>query len=86
MQTAPGSYQKRRVDTCLRRPVGEVADGVFAFGGAAEHGVSPGTSGVPIAAYQFTLNTQSSAGEKMTFVTMQSGIGQSQTSRFMGGT
>lgn len=29
----------------------------------------------PIAAYKFTLNTQSSAGAKVTLVTMQSGIG-----------
>ena len=29
----------------------------------------------PIAAYQFTLNTQSSAGAKVTLVSMQSGIG-----------
>lgn len=31
--------------------------------------------GSPIAAYQFTLNTQSSAAAKVTLVTMQSGIG-----------
>jgi hypothetical protein len=29
----------------------------------------------PIAAYQFTLNSQSSAGAKVTLVSMQSGIG-----------
>lgn len=31
--------------------------------------------GHPIAAYQFTVNTQSSAGAKVTLISMQSGIG-----------
>jgi hypothetical protein len=31
--------------------------------------------GKPIAAYQFTINTQSSAGAKVTFIALQSGIG-----------
>jgi hypothetical protein len=31
--------------------------------------------GAPIAAYQFTLNTQSSAGAKVNFIALQSGIG-----------
>jgi hypothetical protein len=34
-----------------------------------------GTSALPIAAYQFNLNTQSSAAAKVTLVTLQSGIG-----------
>ena len=37
--------------------------------------ISLTTTGVPIAAYQFTLNTQSSAAAKVTLVTLQSGIG-----------
>src|SRR3954465_5367697 len=45
------------------------------FTGSSNIYVSLGTSGVPIAAYQFTLNTQSSAGAKVTLVTLQSGIG-----------
>jgi hypothetical protein len=36
--------------------------------------ISLGTSEVPISAFQFTLNTQSSAGAKVTLVTLQSGI------------
>lgn len=36
--------------------------------------VTPGLT-EPIAAYQFTLNTQSSVGAKVTFVALQSGIG-----------
>lgn len=45
------------------------------FTGSSNIFVGLGTSGVPIAAHQFTLNTQSSAGAKVTFVTLQSGIG-----------
>jgi hypothetical protein len=37
--------------------------------------ISLGTTALPIGAYQFTLNTQSSAAAKVTLVTMQSGIG-----------
>jgi len=37
--------------------------------------ISLGTSAVPIAAYQFTLNTQSSAAARVTLVTLESGIG-----------
>lgn len=45
------------------------------FTGSSNIYVSLGTSGVPISAYQFTLNTQSSAAAKVTFVTLQSGVG-----------
>jgi hypothetical protein len=37
--------------------------------------ISLGTSAIPIAAYQFTINAQSSAAAPVTFVTLQSGIG-----------
>jgi hypothetical protein len=37
--------------------------------------VTLGTTALPIAAYQFTLNTQSSAGARVQLVTLQSGIG-----------
>lgn len=48
--------------------------------GAANVWVTLGSSatfpvGPPIAAYQFNLNSQSSAGAKVTLVTLQSGIG-----------
>jgi hypothetical protein len=43
--------------------------------GSSNTYVTLGTSATPISAYQFTLNTQSSAGAKVTLVTLQSGIG-----------
>jgi hypothetical protein len=43
--------------------------------GSSDIYISLGTSALPIAGYQFTLNTQSSAGAKVTLVTLQSGIG-----------
>jgi hypothetical protein len=46
------------------------------FTGSSNIYVSLGTSAVPISAYQFTLNTQSSAGAKVILVTLQSGVGR----------
>jgi hypothetical protein len=37
--------------------------------------LSLGTSAVPIAAYQFTLNSISSAAARVTLVTLESGVG-----------
>jgi hypothetical protein len=43
--------------------------------GSSNQFVTLGTSAVPIAAYQFTLNSQSSAGARVTLVSMQPGLG-----------
>ena len=45
------------------------------FTGSSNIFISLGSSSVPLAGYQFTLNTQSSAAAKVTLVTLQSGIG-----------
>lgn len=37
--------------------------------------ITLGTTAIPIAAYRFTVNTQSSAAAAVQFVTLQSGIG-----------
>jgi hypothetical protein len=43
--------------------------------GSSNQFVTLGASSVPIAAYQFTLNAPSSAGAKVNFIALQSGIG-----------
>jgi hypothetical protein len=43
--------------------------------GSSNQFVTLGASGVPIAAYRITLNVPSSAGAKVTLVSMQAGIG-----------
>jgi hypothetical protein len=44
--------------------------------GSSNQFVTLGASAVPIAAYRITLNAPSSAGAKITLVSMQAGIGQ----------
>jgi hypothetical protein len=43
--------------------------------GSSNQFVSVGSSMLPIAGYQFSLNAPSSAGASVTFVSLQSGIG-----------
>jgi hypothetical protein len=45
------------------------------FTGSSNIYVSLDTTALPITGYQFTLNSQSSAGAKVTLVTLQSGVG-----------
>lgn len=63
-----------------RSPVSSAPTAFTLFTGSSNSIFSLGSSAVaplttPIAGYQFTLNTQSSAGASVTLVTLQAGVG-----------
>jgi hypothetical protein len=56
-------------------PISSAPTGLTLLAGSSNQFVPLGTSAVPIAAYQFTLNPQSRANARVTLVLMQAGIG-----------
>lgn len=56
-------------------PNSSAPTGFTILSGSSNQFVTLGASSVPIAGYQFSLNVPSSAGAKVNFIALQSGIG-----------
>jgi hypothetical protein len=76
------TLRETQMSACYEDPSGTFASpnssaptGFTLLAGSSNQVIAVGSSMLPIAGYQFTLNAPSSAGAKVTFIALQAGIG-----------